>query len=775
MENMRSQKAFVGFLSRASVLRAGGFVLAALLTISSVRSQSANPSKGTAKNKGTVMDGYNVHQSFDLGGRIANTSGSGSMFDTLVNLQSGPRFLNHTLELHPVSGSKRTLFDSLFEASSGYGGDPYNVTTLRASKGKLYDFQGLFRRDRQYFDYDLLGNPLIAGGVNATDASKNPYTYSQVIHAPHRFNTVRRMTDVNLTLMPLAKVSFRAGYAQNISQGPSYSSLHLAGDALLLQNWRNSTDSWLGAVDWKPLERTTLTLEEHVTHGKVNTSWQIAGFNYQLANGTPVSLGFDSIPASSCVSSGLTTPPTTTGTCSGTLQYNRSQPTRTLFPTEEFRFQSSTLKNIQMTGRVLYTGAKMNLPVYSETFNGLETRNPNSGFTPPKGYDARINTITGYASGKHVNASADFGIVWQVSSAFSLSDQYDFQNFHQSGTGYLSEVDQYGTASMTSTPTVTSTPLLTNASNFLGQRTQTNTVMAAWDATDWAQLSLGYRTRVRHIGYIESVPTEDLPTGANYSQEIHEQSGLLGVALRPTREWRVNATVETTWADGAFTQISPRQSQHYQLRSTYRPKSWATFTGAFNDQEKRDNAANVKFLAHNRSFAAGASLAPNEHWGLDVNYGYVDAFSRSVNCFVDTVAAAPSGSTPMPVGVTCGNAVNSATSTTAFYGTSYFDAPTQFGSAAFVVSPVKQFRSSFGYRVSAVEGKTELLNPAEVPGSLQSKYQTPYANLTWKFTPAWAFKYDYNYYGYGESSAVGPTAPRNFHGNIYTLGVHYEY
>jgi hypothetical protein len=777
MENVRFQKAFVSFLSRASVLLAGGFALAALLGFSGVVAQSANPfmDKDAAKGKGTVMDGYNVHQSFDLGGRIASTAGSGPMFDTLVNLQSGPRFLNHTLELHPVNGSKRTLFDGLFEASSGYGGDPYNVTTLRASKGRLYDLRGLFRRDRNYFDYNLLGNPLITGGVNATDASKNFYTYPQVMHAPHRFNTVRRMTDVNLTLLPLAQVSFRAGYAQNINQGPSYSSLHLAGDALLLQNWRDSTDSWLIAVDWKPLERTTLTFEEHLTHYKGNTTWQVTGFNYQLATGTLVNLGFDSIPASSCVSSGLTTPPTTTGTCSGTLQYNRTAPTRTLFPTEEFRFQSSTLRNIQMTGRVLYTGAKMNLPVYSEFFNGLETRNPNSGFTPPKGYAARINTITGHASGKHINVAADFGIVWQLSRVFSLSEQYDFQNFHQSGMGYLSEVDQYGTASMASTPTVTSTTLVTDANNFLGQRTQTNTVMAAWEAVDWAQLSLGYRTRARHIGYVESVPTEDLEDGANYSQKIREHSGLLGMALRPTREWKANVTVETTWADGAFTQISPRQSQHYQIRSTYRPKNWATFTAAFNDLEKRDNVANVNFLAHHRSFAGGASLVPDEHWEVDVNYAYVDVFSRSVNCFVDTVAAAPSGSTPMPMGVACGNAVNSTTSTTAFYGTGYSDAPTHFGSAALVVSPTKHLRSTFGYRVSAVEGKTELLNPAEVPGSLQSRYQTPYANLVWKLTPAWVFKCDYNYYGYGESSATGPTASRNFHGNLYTLGVHYEY
>ena len=377
MKNVRLFQAFVGFVPRASVMIAGSLGLAALVMISSAMAQDAKPPKGT------VMDGYNVHQSFDLGGHVANTTGSGSMYDTLVNLKSGPRILNHTLEMHALPSTKHAFFDTLYEGSTGYGGDPNDFTTLRMSKGKLYDFQGMFRRDRQYFDYDLLGNPLIPANdnVNVTatgGASNYAYTYPQVENAPHLFNTVRRMTDVNLTLLPVSKISFRAGYSQSINQGPAYSSVHLAGEGLLLQNWRNSTDTWLGGVNWKPIHGTMLTYEEHVTHYKGNTSLQIAGFNYQLANGTTVSLGYDAAPAASCYSttSGLTNPPTTSGTCAGYIQYNRAEPSRTLFPTEEFRFQSSTLKNIQMTGRVLYTGANMNLPSYFEYFNGLRRETP---------------------------------------------------------------------------------------------------------------------------------------------------------------------------------------------------------------------------------------------------------------------------------------------------------------------------------------------------------------------------------------------------------------
>jgi hypothetical protein len=139
----------------------------------------------------------------------------------------------------------------------------------------------------------------------------------------------------------------------------------------------------------------------------------------------------------------------------------------------------------------------------------------------------------------------------------------------------------------------------------------------------------------------------------------------------------------------------------------------------------------------------------------------------------DPVASAPSDATQMPALTTCGNLPSGATA--AFYGISYYDAPTQFGSAAFVYSPIKQLHSSFGYRELSVAGKTEFLNPQEVLGALESKYRTPYANLSVNLAPAWEFRADYNYYGYGEGGAAGSTAPRNFHANLFTLGLHYAY
>ncbi|HKO13706.1 MAG TPA: hypothetical protein VJV22_17180 [Acidobacteriaceae bacterium] len=743
MKSVRSVQALVHAAPRVSVA-----LLAGMLGFAAVAAaQDANP-------KGTVKDGYAIHQTIDVGGHIAEHSGSNAVWNTMVNLHTGPRILNQTLDMRALPGSQHFLFDTLFTGSAGYGGDPNNFSTIRMSKGKLYDFNGLFRRDRQYFDYNLFGNPLVRPTTytNATGT----YAFPVVNDAQHLFNTVRRMTDTTLTLFPLSKVSIRAGYSQNIMEGPTYSSIHQGADALLFQAWRNSTDTWLAGIDWKPWAHTIFTYDEIINHFKGNTTWQLTGFNAQLANGTPVSLGFNAAPAASCYKTLATNPPTTTGACNGYLQDTRLEPTRTLSPTEEFRFQTSDIPNFIMNGRISYTDANMHLPNYFEHFNGLETRTRDREFT-----------INGNAWAARFNVSADYGFDWTLTDKVHLTEQFDFQNFRQPATNFLEQVSHAGT-NLNTAPGPAEEPDITLAGNFLGQKIEQNTVAFEIEASTWADVSLGYRYRSRNLGFIVSTGPEA------YTYNDHESALLIGSALRPTANWKVNGSLEIGYASNAYVQIAPKNFQHYQLRSSWKPKSWATIAGTFNDLERRDNQINVGYRAHNRSFTAAASLAPNVRYGVDLSYGYTDVFSVVQNCYAD-VGFVPAGATPLAVGVPCGNAVNTATTTTAFYGNSYYNAPTQFGSAGLVYSPVTKLRTGLGYRMSAVSGRTEFLNPRQVPGSLKSEYQTPYASVAYTVAAGWGFSGNWDYYGYGEGGGVAPIAPRNFHGNVVTLGMHYEF
>ncbi len=256
------------FGSRAISNRCGarrlGLCAFALAAFAVTQAQNNAQQPGTTGDKDKIVGGYVVHQSIDVGGHIQEQSGSSQMWATLVNLYSGARVLDQSLTMRAVDPGHALVFDRLSSYSYGYGGDPINVTYLNMSKGRLYDFRGSYRRYRQYFDYDLLANPLIP---------PNSTPYEPWLNTPHLYNTLRQITDLQLTLFPVSKVSVRFGFNHNINQGPSYSSTHLGNDPWLYQNWRNSNNTWNATVDWKPDPRTTMSYDQFVTYYKGNTDW----------------------------------------------------------------------------------------------------------------------------------------------------------------------------------------------------------------------------------------------------------------------------------------------------------------------------------------------------------------------------------------------------------------------------------------------------------------------------------------------------------------------
>lgn len=680
-----------------------------------------------------IRYGYVIHQSVDLGGHIADHSGSGAVYNTMVNLQSGPRILDQSLDLRAVDPLHSILFDHLSTNSFGYGGDPNSVSFLNIAKGKLYDFRGSFRRDRQYFDYNLLANPLIP-------PVSNPYV--PILDSPHLYNTVRRMTDLNLTLAPLSIVSVRLSYNHNISEGPSYSTLHVGTEALVTQFWRNSTDSWTAGIDWKPVPHTTFSYDEFITHYKGDTRWQLTGLNYQLSNGSPVSLGVD---LSSVWNSPCAAPFNPDGTvnpaCSGFLSYNRSAPTRALFPTEQLRFQSASIPHVTMNGRLLYSSGNNTLNNFNEFFNGLDSR-----------AKIRQTLVTGSSHTRRVNVNGDYSVTWQITPTIAVTNVFDFWNFRMPGTNSFTTTNYAGTTMLAPPGAVTTSTVLDY--QFINQKTKTDTFVVAWDATPRARLSLGYRYRSRII----------TDAGGDFIP-IHENWGLFGATLRPTPQWRVNFNVDAMYADNAFTRISPRQMQHYIVRTTYKPHPWLTFAGTVNIRESRDNVQTVNHLEHNRDFSFGTSISPSERWSLDFNYAYDSVYSSTIECYASTPAPPSAGIAP-PICVAAG---------TPLLSTGYYNAPTQFGSIGFMLVPVKRVRFNGGYRMTAVNGNSDFINIRQVNGSLQSQFQSPYANLAVDIAPNWSWKADYNYYSYGEGTPIGPTLPRSFRGNVYTLGVHYAF
>ncbi len=327
---------------------------------------------------GVTSGGYRIHSSVELGYRATDITGSGDMYDTLVNQQQGPRFLDETLSMQSLD-HQGVPFDNLFLNSFGWGGDPNNALRLRADKNKWYNLVGSFRRDQSFSDFDLLANPL------------NPPTSTPSIPAlnsPHLFDTTRRMSDVDLTLLPQSRVSFRLGFSHNNMTGPSYSSIHEGTEALLLQDWNTTMNSYRFGLDWKAAPRTVISYDQFFNYYKGDTDDTLASFAPALlSTGTPVELGLsiDTVnsepcavksPATSLInSSGVLT----NNTCSAYFGYSRDQRIRTSTPTERVSLRSNNIQRLDLVASYSYSSANMSTPL-DENFAGLLTRSHTLAF-----------------------------------------------------------------------------------------------------------------------------------------------------------------------------------------------------------------------------------------------------------------------------------------------------------------------------------------------------------------------------------------------------------
>ena len=115
--------------------------------------------------KGINSGDYNIQQTIDFGYRSSNINGNVNTYDTFENLGSGMRLFDFELRMRSL-GHNGLLFDNLTFSNFGYGGDPNNVSRLRIEKNKWYDFRVLFRRDKNFWNYNLYANPLNPAALN---------------------------------------------------------------------------------------------------------------------------------------------------------------------------------------------------------------------------------------------------------------------------------------------------------------------------------------------------------------------------------------------------------------------------------------------------------------------------------------------------------------------------------------------------------------------------------------------------------------------------------
>ena len=750
---------------------AGGFAMLLMVLVSTFMmsspgmlfaQSSASPNQ-PAEPEGVTSGDYVIHSSVELGYRYNNVTGSGDMYDTLVNLHTGPRFLDETLSMQSLD-HQGLLFDDLNVNSFGWGGDPNNGLRLRADKNKWYNLQGSFRRDQYFSDYDLLANPL------------NPPTSTPsipVLNSPNAFDTTRRMTDIDLTLLPQSRVSFRLGYSHNNMTGSVYSSVHEGTEGLLLQPWNTTMNSYRLGVDWRIAPRTVLSYDQYLNYYRGDTDSQLASFAPALLpGGTPVELGLSidtankepcAVPAgqtSLINSSGVLT----NNTCSAYFSYARDQRIRTSTPTERVSFRSNYFQRVDFVGSFAYSDAEMTTPL-DESFNGLITRTNTRAFLG-----------TGTADATRISDTADLGATLHLTKHLRLIEKFYFWAYRIPQNGNFSETDSDCTAAIIAAKTCT---LLTPLSSTVPTITPTLTVSSfnqtwtrnqaelAWDISKKAGARIGYRWGDREFNHFNDF----LPGDEDHFVGL-EKTALLGFWARPSHSLRLNFDLEHTNYNAVFVRLSPRKEARYRFQTNYTPRPWAVLGGSINILQQSNADAQTQYVGHNRNYGLTASLSPRATFGLDLAYNYNDVIQNALICFNDT----PPAGVILPF---VNNAINNncAGNDTSnnLMANSFYTNHTQFGMVAVRFKFDKRTTVSAGGNITNVDGSVPQFNILQPQGSAQYKYYQPMAKLIVDLGHNLAWNSLWNYSQYNEDSFVGPTAPRYFHANALTESLRYEF
>ena len=398
-----------------------------------------------AEAPGRIWGDYTVQQSVELGGRVANVSGNQQLYGTLVNLKSGPRLLGEELSMRS-NNHMGGLFDNLYLSSFGFGGDPNDVARLRIEKNKWYNFVGLYRRDENFFDFNLFANPLnlnqgIGAALKVNPGGFDPTTMPWYANSPHLQDITRQMGDFNLTLFPQSKIRFRLGYARNNNAGRLDTTMEAPIRSIMTEYDESRSDRYQFGVDIRLMERTTISFDQFYEHDKVDPNYRDNNLSFtDSATGAPVDIGIPFPPSSCTIVPGVTFPGgnvlVTNSKCNiGLFSFSRSGRVRTGIPTSQLSLQSNYFRKLDVTASGTYSSGSSDFLNYQEFANGR------SG----------VSLLNATTHTDRVSGNADLGFTYHFTRSWSVSDKFRWLNWRNPGNS-----DQSGfTCSATAAPGLT--------------------------------------------------------------------------------------------------------------------------------------------------------------------------------------------------------------------------------------------------------------------------------------------------------------------------------
>lgn len=668
-----------------------------------------------------------------------------------------------------------------------------------------------------------------AGFNPVIGAPGNVLNTSVIATSPHLFDTRRKLGDYSLLLLPQSRVRFRAGYSRNIVEGPGFTTIHQGTEQALFDDYKTTVNTYRLGVDFKLLPRTNISYDQIFTYYKGDTGATDVNQQFKLSNGAPVDLGVSfNPPVNQPCANVFAGPPAgaVNPTCSAYFSYLRHGRSRTNTPTEQVSLQSNYWKDWDFSARFSYSAGDSDVFGYNETLFGRESRtNLRNDSTTGPIHNRRVAANSDLGATWHITAKLSFVdsfhyLNWHDPGEFDVSDCSFFSPnllatanaFAATATLPFTCVSPTGAPTGTPAHSSSSGPDISQivSSNFLKQDEKTNLAEFEYQFSPKLGGRAGFRYRHRAIDDNffstadevffpnnaargacalvnpgQPLTQNNLPAGCTLNGDgsisfatpgpvaspgqllINEYAGVFGLWARPLANWKISFDADLMSADNVFTRISPRQSQEYRVRTTYKPIGWLDLSGAITIWEARDNVVNVNSLQHNRTYGFSTTFEPNEKYGFELGYDYNDVFSQILICF--TSSAAPVG----PATVNCPGVTGlqqqlSTYTNASHYG--YFD---------FSLAPVHRLTAHLGANLTGTSGSALLVITPSVPsGSLNSKWLHPFGGLDYHFSKNWTGKAYWDYYGYHEDPTIVVQdlfAPRNFRANLVTLSLRYAF
>lgn len=532
------------------MLRRTGLLFAALAAL-----HGQQPVAPTTEQVGSVRGqdtgGYNITNSVELGYRWSLVGGDFGEYRSDVNYRNGLRLLSGSFSIDSKDGHGR-YFDQILLNTMGLGNDPYQSATLRIQKNRLYRYDMNWRLNDYY-------NPglTIAGGL-------------------HLMDTVRRLQDHEILLLPQSHYRIRAGYSRNTQDGPALSTAQeFDPTGVGLPVFENVQRRWNeyrigGDIDFAGFKFTVTRRWDFYTE---QTAYGSAG----VVSGTSV---------------GAVSDPTVLNT------FTRTAPQKGRNP-GWFGNLLANHKRWAVNARASYLHGTNDFSL-GETATGLDRFG---------GAANRQILVSGKADRPY--AAGDGTISIYPFSRLTIVNATSVNSLRINGPSSYTEI--------------------ANGTNFgeslsfryLGIRRVSNATDANLRITRWLGVYGGWHYTDRLVHTIEGFSLPAVPGSA--SQDMYEnsntlKSGTFGLRLRPVKALTANLEGEIGRANNPLTPVSERNYHAINGRVDYRTRRLQLSTSYKQFYNLNAPVSYTAFSAHSRNYAASASWSPRDWFSFDASY-----------------------------------------------------------------------------------------------------------------------------------------------------------